>query len=265
MGLPIGGCGCCSCTNFKVKVLGNCTGTPIAGASVTVNGVTETTDSSGEATFTSAKIGLTITVAATGFNTSGSSTVPSNCVEVTVTLHIASGYTCCGGECPFPSTITGTDANQSFTMTRTTLGGHTVYCGGYTIAATVIDPSSCDTPTTTTSDVPILYIFDCTDGTISFRSTASLFGASPPYSNQYWEGSVSGCTITLTNTSCGHPPFEDYVWGGCSGSNSIAGWTGTWCPLNLTVPLLTGTYDCGVGGSASGSPFLGGSSLTLTP
>lgn len=84
MGLTGRACGgCCGCPNWKVAVK-NC-GVNVVGASVTIGSDTETTNGSGQATFTSAPPGATGTITATGYCTK-TFTVPADCSNLTVNI-----------------------------------------------------------------------------------------------------------------------------------------------------------------------------------
>lgn len=252
------GCGCC-CQNFKVKVQSSACGSasPIPGASVTINLETETTDSAGIATFTSCpKPGDSISVTATGFN-SVSGTVPSNCSQLTITLTKDPAYTCCGGACPLPSTITGTDSNATFTLTKTTFGGHTVYCGGYLKSVSGATADSCsgnDECIIDTIEMPVVYELDCTGRSLTVYWTGACCISGDATDPKYWPGTVGTC---VPNLAAGK------VCAGMETTCSVTGgsFSGTYCPLNLTVGYGGLTADCGA--CSPGYPTTG--TVTFTP
>lgn len=246
-------CGCCCCQSFQVHVKsGSCiTNSDIPGASVTIGSETETTNLSGIATFTSCpKPGDGISVTMTGFN-NASGTIPTDCATAIITLTKRSSYFCCGGACPLPSTITGTDSNQAFTLTQSTVGGAIHYCGGYTLSTTGASAAGCHDCNSVGITLPVLYDLDCTNKTLSVTITVIPCPQSSPTGCNWYNGSLTGGCSGIQ----GDPPVFP-----CSLSHTIAtsntGFgghvSGTYCPLNLTV-------------NYSSSPFFGCSFLPTFP
>lgn len=252
------GCGGSPGTCHASIMVTGCGGTPLAGATVSINGIgTTTTDALGNAILTLPSPGTySGTVSFTGFSTvpfSHNFTCPSSGLTVSMTGRLLPGFGCCSGGYPqpLPLTLFASVCGIMITLTATATGmpGDIIISNwsgsgtipGQTVAKFPTVPCAAGTwdgITTTSGSVDINVVIECSGS------------AAPPV---LADVGISSTSNETTNFITG--PCDPLANPGCCGG-SILAYSDSIFGCGGATPPLTGTWGPVVSASGTIGSFI---------